>query len=209
MAADPLKNPRRTLRRDAIARRDALTPEERAEASHAIRESVLNHIERIGGHFVHCYISFRSEVETRTLIEELLARGIRVVVPVVEGAPSKGARLIHAEIQGLHSLRTGAFGLDEPVPENLSELEGLDAVIVPLVAFDRSGMRLGYGKGFYDRFLSELPLAVERIGLGFAVQEVPRIPRLPHDEPMDRILTERESIQADPPRVLLAEEQRD
>jgi 5-formyltetrahydrofolate cyclo-ligase len=91
-------------------------------------------------------------------------------------------------------LQTGAFGLDEPIARDAADLAGLDAVIVPMVAFDRQGSRLGYGKGFYDAFLRELPRETKRIGLAFAVQEVPHIPVLSHDEPIGRIITESEDI---------------
>ena len=102
--------------------------------------------------------------------------------------------LAHTEIKGLTALRRGAFGLDEPVERTPSTLESLDAVIIPIAAFDRRGTRLGYGKGFYDRFLHDLPRSIPRIGLAFAVQEVASIPDLPHDEPLDYVITEREII---------------
>ena len=186
---------RTALRRAALAARDAIPEAVRREASDRIGAETLSALESSGARKVHCYLNIRSEVETRTLIEELLARGLRVVVPAVEGDASKRA-LVHSEIHGLTNLRRGAFGIDEPQERSPSALESLDAVIIPMVAFDRRGTRLGYGKGFYDVFLRQLPREVRRIGLAFSLQEVAHIPALPHDERMGSIITEIEQITA-------------
>ncbi len=184
---------RNALRRDALARRDALNELFRREASARIATDLARMLVSSNARFVHCYISFRSEVETRPLIEDMLARGLRVVVPVVNGDGSENT-LIHSELRDLSKLRTGAFGLPEPEERTEVDLEELDAVIVPMVAFDRHGTRLGYGKGFYDRFLRQLPPEVQRIGLAFGMQEVSHIPALPHDERVSTIITENEQI---------------
>ncbi|MDP4199958.1 MAG: 5-formyltetrahydrofolate cyclo-ligase [Bacteroidota bacterium] len=181
------------LRGEALARREAIPSEKRSELSASVSDKVLHELDILNARFVHCYISFRSEVETRSLIDTMLARGIRVVVPVVEGDGS-GGTLVHTEIQGLTNLRTGAFGIEEPVEQTPSALEALDAIIIPMVAFDRHGARLGYGKGFYDRFLRGLPCDIQRMGLAFSVQEVAAIPLLPHDERVETIFTELERI---------------
>jgi len=184
---------RESLRQEKIAERGRIPPELRHELSIEIVRKLKEHIHRKNFKFIHCYISFRSEVETRDLIEDEIKSGIRVVVPVVEQLDGKSL-LIHTEISGLDNLKKGTFGLDEPVERRLSSLESLDAVILPLAAFDRRGTRLGYGKGFYDKFLHELPKSVERIGLAFSIQELENIPQLPHDESLDTIITEREVI---------------
>jgi len=206
---------RQQLRMDSLARRDRMPDSERKDFSQIIIDRLKSEIGRgfkTGSSFeprtpspeshdpltfLHCYISFRSEVETRTFIEETLARGIRIVVPVVEELDGKQF-LVHTEIKGLSELRQGAFGLEEPTERIPSSLESLGAVIVPIAAFDRSGTRLGYGKGFYDRFLHGLPQSVLRIGLAFSAQEVAHIPILPHDERLDCIITEQEIICAEP-----------
>jgi 5-formyltetrahydrofolate cyclo-ligase len=206
---------RQQLRIDTLARRDRMPNSERKDFNQIIIDRLKSEIEtgykrglpsgirtpesgpRDPLTFLHCYISFRSEVETRAFIEETLARGVRIVVPVVEELDGKQF-LVHTEIKGLSELRQGAFGLEEPTERIPSSLESLGAVIVPIAAFDRSGTRLGYGKGFYDRFLHGLPQSVLRIGLAFSAQEVAHIPILPHDERLDCIITEREIIRAEP-----------
>jgi 5-formyltetrahydrofolate cyclo-ligase len=189
---DPIEI-RNFLRRDALSKRDALSEEQRLHLSERICAKLIADLKNAHARIVHCYISFRTEVETRILIEHLLQARIRVVTPVVDVAAGPRS-LVHTEIRHLRELQTGAFGLQEPIARDAADLAGLDAVIVPIVAFDRQGARLGYGKGFYDTFLRQLPAETKRIGLAFALQEVPHIPLLPHDERLGRIITESEDI---------------
>jgi 5-formyltetrahydrofolate cyclo-ligase len=184
---------RETLRQQKIAERDRMPPDIRHESSVEIARKLTAYIEDRNFKFIHCYISFRSEVETRDFIEAEIKSGVRVVVPIVEELDGKQL-LIHTEISGLTNLKKGTFGLDEPVERMQLSLESLNAVIVPLTAFDRRGNRLGYGNGFYDKFLRELPKSVVRIGIAFSTQETENIHSLPHDEPLDIIVTEREII---------------
>ncbi len=184
---------RQDLRQTAVRTRDQLAEDIRAEASKEIISRLKDHLASIHSSYIHCYISFRSEVETRSFIEGSLAEGSRIVVPVIEELDGR-QWMAHTEIKGITGLKRGAFGLEEPVERTPSSLESVEAVIVPLVAFDREGMRLGYGKGFYDQFLASLPRSIPRVGLAFAIQEVPQIPAFPHDERLDVVITERETI---------------
>ncbi len=195
---------RQDIRTHAIAGRDALDSGLRHKWSSEIIERLRDYLfEKLAAanRSIHCYISFRSEVETRAFIERALQEGTRVTVPVIERSETSNV-LGHTEIMELKDLVKGRFGLEAPVVRNpatpAAMLHTLDAVIVPLVAFDRCGTRLGYGMGFYDRFLRELPRSVERIGLAFSMQEVDDIPILPHDEPLDTIVTEQAIIKASP-----------
>lgn len=188
---------RSELRAQALATRDKLDIELRHIWSTEIITQLRTYLEAKEARFLHCYLSFRSEVETREFIERTLAEGMRVVVPVIEEIEEneqRVERLAHTEIQGISGFVKGRFGIEEPAVRSPASLESLDAVIVPVVAFDRRGTRLGYGKGFYDAFLHELSGTVERIGLAFQMQESGFIPRLAHDEPLDTIITERELI---------------
>lgn len=191
---------RSALRQNALAKRDGLSPETRHQSSLQIIERLKQYLTGKQCSVLHCYISFRSEVETREFIEGAIRQGTRVIVPVVEESGEveqvQNDRLAHTEIRGITRLAKSRFGLEEPVEREPASLDALDAVIVPIVAFDRHGTRLGFGKGFYDVFLRELPRSVERIGLAFSAQEVDHIPALPHDEPLDTIITEREIIHA-------------
>lgn len=118
----------------------------------------------------------------------MAAHGGAVCLPVVEG---QGRPLAFRRWQAGARLRAGAFGVMEPVGEEALQP---DIVIVPLLAFDRAGMRLGYGGGFYDRTLAGLRGRAQAIGLGFAAQEVAAVPCEATDAALDMIVTEAEVI---------------
>ncbi len=184
---------RRDLRVRLLRERDALSTEMRHRLSQTITERLWSYLHEKHCRSFHCYISFRSEVETQPFIIRSLEDGLRVTVPIVQ-LDGENRSLAHSEIHSLSDLAGGAFGLQEPVERIPARLDLLDMVIVPLVGFDRRGTRLGYGMGFYDAFLRELPRTTERIGLAFGIQEADLIPLLPHDEPLDTIITEHEII---------------
>lgn len=186
-------NTREQQRRNALGLRAAIPEKERLLCGQQATGRLLELIRARNARFVHCYISVRSELPTRDLIGELLREGMRVVVPVVEELDG-ASFLVHTEIQGLQNLQRGRFGLSEPAERTPALLHGLDLVVVPLAAFDHKGNRLGYGKGFYDEFLSQLPPAVLRVGLGFDRQEVERIEAHERDQPLDIIVTETRTI---------------
>lgn len=181
------------LRARFRAVREALSPEAYAAASAAICERIaaLPEVERAQTVHVYWPLVHRREVDTRPLIRRLVARGARVVLPVVvgfEGAPV----LRHVAFRGEEHLQPNRWGIDEPIgPEEVSP-EELDAVVVPALGAGRDGHRLGHGRGFYDAFLAGCPAA--RIGAVYAATLVPRVPAEPHDVPLDVIVTEEEVL---------------
>jgi 5-formyltetrahydrofolate cyclo-ligase len=138
------------------------------------------------------YLGFGSEVLTDDLIRWGWGERKRVAVPLCRPASRE---LIACRIEGFGELEYGHYGIREPKARLIRPvLQGeIDAVVIPAVAFDRQGHRLGYGGGYYDRFLPDAPRA-ERIGIAFARQIVAAIPADPHDVTMDRIVTEQEII---------------
>ena len=138
---------------------------------------------------VCCYVALPHEVQTRRMIEEMLARGKRVVVPV---ARPRTKRLVLSEIRDPdRELAPGAYGVPEPVPSARRpvSVRELDLVLVPGLAFDRKGRRLGHGHGYFDRFLARLPKAVPVVGLAFKFQLLDRLPSDPHDRAVRTVLT--------------------
>lgn len=137
------------------------------------------------------YVDVRSEVRTRWAFPEVLAADKDLVVPYCVGSELELFRL-----RGLEELRPGRFGILEPEPRLRDRPERkvlpgeLDLLIVPGVAFDRTGGRLGHGMGFYDRLLSRIRPEAAKIGLAFECQIVPAVPTEPHDVPLDTIITE-------------------
>jgi 5-formyltetrahydrofolate cyclo-ligase len=182
---------RRSIRAEKLRERERISPEERLELSISVSQRLLDLVKNEGWTTVHSYLSFRSEVDTYSLIGQLLAREVRVVVPWVE----ENGALSHHELTSLEDLSEGPLGVPHPPRNEFRLLDQVEAVLLPLAAFDRSGNRLGYGKGYYDRFLAQLSSGVKRIGLAFAIQEADVIPAMPHDQPLHMIVTEREVIE--------------
>ena len=178
-----------TLRREMMLRRDKLNA--RAWRSATICSQILALPVYVAARTIHCYLPMRSEVDTRPLIADALTRGKGVIVPVVV---PRADELAHAWLESLSAdaLEPGAFGTFNPRRGRPASSGDWDLAIVPLLAFDRRGYRLGYGKGYYDRLL-----AADRtrtIGVAFAVQEMSMLPTEAHDVPLDWIITECEVI---------------
>jgi len=174
-----------------MLRRDALDDRERRSA--AICALVAESLSYAAARAIHCYLPMRSEVDTRPLIADALAHGKRVAVPIVV---PKAAELAHAWLESLaaDALAPGVFGTFNPRDLRPATPGDWDLVIVPLLAFDRRGHRLGYGKGYYDRLLAAGRFAT--IGVGFAAQEIDALPAEAHDITLDWIVTEREVIES-------------
>jgi len=183
---------KRRLRRSIIERRDALPAPERQAASLSIARTVMALDEMREASTVHLFASFGSEVDTSPIIERLLETGRRPVLPVVL---AEQWTMEHAAISSLADLEPGFKDIPEPkVSCPRVTPDKIDLVIVPGVAFDRSGGRLGYGGGFYDRFLAES--AAPRVAVAFWLQVFDDVPRDEHDLPVHAIVTEREIIRS-------------
>jgi 5-formyltetrahydrofolate cyclo-ligase len=182
------------LRREMRARRDALPSEERAAWTAAIAERVLALSEVRAARVVHGFLGIGSEVGTEALMRTFLERGVRVVFPRV--AP--GRVLEHLEVRDLDSMVAGPMGLREPDPRVSApvDLAEVEVMLVPGLAFDLGGYRVGYGGGYYDRVLAELSSrgAATTIGIAFEVQVVDEVPREAHDLAVQVLVTERRTM---------------
>lgn len=150
------------------------------------------------GSVVAGYVPFRGEIDPRPLLAALAARGALTALPVT---PPRGsdAPLSFRLWSEAEPLAPGSFGVHEP--HGSAALVEPDLLLVPLLAFDRYGGRLGYGAGHYDRTLSRLRALkpVWAIGLAFAGQQIARVPSEAHDQPLDGVLTEAGYLPAQPP----------
>jgi 5-formyltetrahydrofolate cyclo-ligase len=175
---------KRQLRREAQKRRDAL--EGRATRSAVISALVEALPAYQATTAIHCFLAIRSEVETRPLIAAALAAGKAVAMPMVD---PQGV-LRHSWIDSLHhkAFTSDALGMPQPWHPRPAYPGDWQLTLVPLLAFDRAGYRLGYGKGYYDRLL--IAAGGLAVGLAFACQELPNLPRAAHDHPLDLIVTE-------------------
>jgi 5-formyltetrahydrofolate cyclo-ligase len=176
---------KRRLRASIDRLRRALAPEVRQRAGDAVARRVLAMPELAAARRVALYASLPDELPTDRLLRAVLASGRTLLLPRVEDR-----RLVFAAVGALTELRPGRLGILEPGPDRPSTpWEADDLVLVPGVAFDRRGGRLGRGGGFYDRALPvrDGPLV---IGLAFELQIVAQVPCAPHDRPVDGYVTE-------------------
>ena len=179
---------RERVRAETICQRDGLVPEVRAVFSRQIADLVMRWIQTEGFDTVMLYLSMRSEVETDSLLERLLHAGKHVCAPVVDTDEN---RLITRRIQEAETaLVRHRYGMLEPNTAcPLVPITDLQLIIVPGTAFDCEGYRLGYGKGFYDRFLAECSHAIP-IGLAYQIQVVEDTFPQAWDVPVKHIFTE-------------------
>lgn len=136
------------------------------------------------------FLSAFKEPDTDGIIKALTDRGCAVAVPITH---MDTGLLTLSYIDGMDSLRSGAYGIPEPRHVREARIEDIDAVIVPGLAFDRSGGRTGFGKGYYDRLLQDARAV--KIGLCYQFQVIDYVPVRKHDVTMDFIVTENEIIQ--------------
>ena len=173
------------IRAEVKRRRQALTPQEREEKSRCICSALLTLLDGSGS--VMAYISKPPEVNTDPLVLSLIARGTRVIVPIIE-RETVSLRLSYLEDPAV--LVESTFHVPEPVGHEIpARPDEIGVAIIPLLAFDRQGNRLGYGAGYYDRFLAANP-HLKTIGVAFSCQEMPDLPGEPTDIRMNMVLTE-------------------
>jgi 5-formyltetrahydrofolate cyclo-ligase len=180
-----LKRQKRALRREARARRDGLSPEERERMSDEVAENVVALPAVANATTVMAFSSFGSEVDTGPIIERLERDGRRVSLPRVEGRD-----IVAVAYRSGDPVIPTSFGAREPAGGEKVAPEEIDVVLVPGLAFDRSGHRVGYGRGFYDRFLPAVRRDALTVGICFSVQLVDEVPQGRSDRPVDLVVTE-------------------
>ena len=184
------------VRRALAEARRRLTATERRDRSRRIAASCRGLAGFSSAETVCSYVNFREEVETAEFIAGLLQEGRRVVVPMhLHGGPQQ---LLFAEIRTLAEMTCNHFGILQP-PLDTARLVPTAAIplfLVPGLAFDTAGRRLGYGLGFYDRAFAEAAAGALKVGLAFELQVLDSVPADPHDVPMDFVVTEDRVIRA-------------
>ena len=178
------------LRRDAGARRDVLPAEERKAAAEAIAARAFP-LPIMAGAIVSGFMPFKSEINPLPLLQKLEGAGAQLALPRIVG---RGHPLSMRAWEFGAPLERGQWGLREPRAD-ASEVDP-DILIVPLLVFDRAGYRLGFGAGYYDMTLAALRArkTIVAVGIAFAAQEMPAVPRTERDARLDLVLTEREVI---------------
>jgi len=178
------------LRREMIARRDALPADARSEAAEVIAARIFP-LSIPAGATVSGFMPMKTEINPLPLMKKLAEVGVQLALPVTG---RRGQPLTMRAWTWGEPLASGVWGIREPKPE--APQVDPDILLVPLLAFDRAGRRLGYGGGFYDLTLAQFRSrkAVIAVGLAFAAQEIASVPTTPRDATLDLVLTEREVI---------------
>ncbi|GAB6100328.1 5-formyltetrahydrofolate cyclo-ligase [Halanaerocella petrolearia] len=177
-------------RKRLLDKRDNLTKEEIIKKSRQVKEYLFQQSEFRNANRIMFYVAFRSEVETELMIKRSLDLGKEIVVPITNKKQKKMELSLLKNYN--RELELGTYGILEPKDKYIRPVnpESLDLIIVPGVAFDSHGNRLGYGGGYYDRLfdiISEIP----RVALGFELQIVDKVITEEHDFSVDKIITER------------------
>lgn len=182
------------LRYDYLKIRDKIEPALR----HAYSNIILSRIKKLkeyeNSQTVMFYLSYGSEVVTDVMINEFLADGKDVAVPVIQN-PGDGI-MTAVKINKLEDCYEKVYGIRQPEfdEEEVVSKEEIDLIFVPGIVFDINGYRVGYGKGYYDRWLEGTDI-LKRVGLAFEVQLIDKIPNGQYDLPVGRILTEKRVIE--------------
>ena len=190
---DELSTRKASVRRLVLSRRGRLDPGVRAAAARDVATALTALPEVAAAGSVLGFASFGTELPTDPSMEALLAAGKRLLLPYVDGR-----RLCAAAVASIDDLAPGYRGIREPVARTPVDLSVAEVILVPGVAYDVHGRRLGYGGGFYDGLLSEVASSVPRIGLCFDLQLVDEVPAGEADEPVDIVITERRSVRCVP-----------
>lgn len=183
------------IRRRMRANRNQISPDILADNSALIADNLFRLAEFMAAKTVMFYASFKSEVQTMNAIARALRQGTRVALPL--SLPEEKQLRPYLISNPARDLRPGYCGIPEPDPAwaRLLEPTEIDLVIIPGCVFDLDGGRLGYGGGFYDRFLADQAPAAFRVALAFEMQVAAgtSLPMAPHDQPMDCLVTEQQT----------------
>ncbi len=178
------------IRKKVLLKLKSQKEEDRRQKSLAIRKKLFNLTKFINAKKILLYVGKSYEVDTVPIIKETLKKGKRVFLPVTD---IKGKRLIISEISDLEKdTEIGPYGIYQPNTKRKKDIDpqDLDLLILPGIAFDKRGNRLGHGAGYYDRFLKDIPYNIPRISLAFDFQMLDEdIPIFACDIPVTRVIT--------------------
>lgn len=171
------------LRQLIRQRKRHFSQQELEEMSLAVITQLMEHPLLNTAQTLLLYYSLPDEVNTHQLVETLYQQGKTILLPVVTGDSQMELRIY----RGVDSMHCGAYGIAEPTGERYLAYKDISLAIIPGMAFDADGHRLGRGKGYYDRFLTQLPDCY-KIGICFAFQQVAHVPTQPTDIAIDEVI---------------------
>jgi len=188
-------------REKLLNKRARLSKKEVDEKSRLIKEKLFKLKDFSSAKKVMFYLDFRNEVATEKMIISALKMNKKIVVPISD---RENKSLFLSELKDYQQeLSPGTYGILEPKEEYYREVnkKELDLIILPGVAFDKSGNRIGYGAGYYDRFLSQISQTTAKVALAYEFQLVDKIKVNQYDIPVDKIVTEKRVINSNTDKV--------
>ncbi|WP_375387717.1 5-formyltetrahydrofolate cyclo-ligase [uncultured Amnibacterium sp.] len=191
--ADDLAPQKRALRAELRERRRIRTRDERASASKGITERLVALTTALGARKVSCYLSAVDEPDTRPFVNWARAAGIRVLFPITRA----DGLLDWTTATDDDAETIGLYGTPEPVGELLGPIaiNDVDLIVVPAAAVDEGGMRLGWGRGYYDKTLGSMERCPPVYGVIFDSELVDEVPRERHDQAIDGVVTPTRTVE--------------
>lgn len=179
---------KKELRESILSKRNSLDESLRFEADEKVALRLLALKEYRDANTIFCFVSYKSEIDTKNIIVESLRRGKRVIVPIVDKASKT---MILSELRSMEELAPSDMGILEPKPEFVREVNPkvVDICITPGAVFDKHGYRIGYGGGFYDKMLPLFREDEINIGICYDIQVVDEVPIEEFDKPVDVLIT--------------------
>lgn len=191
---EDLKAKKSEIRRSTLAQRDALSKKDRSEKSAAIMKRLFDFANFLEARIVLFYLSHNSEVDTEPMVRKALELEKIVALPLVD---PEEREIVPFKVDNLdRDIRPGYRGIREPITQRCKRIpvQHINLAIIPGIAFDERGGRIGYGTGFYDRFIPHLDITTRKVALSFECQIVPQVPMEPHDRYTDIIITEKRIV---------------
>ncbi len=181
---------KKETRKNIIKKRDELDKEAKKFMDDKIIEKLINSEEYKKARGIFTYIGFGSEIDTKIIIKDALKLGKQVYVPKIFNK-----EMLLIRIDSLENLVKSSYGILEPIgEENDFDIDKLDLIVMPGVAFDEEFNRLGYGAGYYDKFLDKNNLKCSKIALAYELQVLDSLEVEEHDKKVDQIITEKRKM---------------
>jgi 5-formyltetrahydrofolate cyclo-ligase len=196
--SDAIADAKRALRAELRERRQCLSESARDAAARGVTEQLDALVARVGARSISCFLSTTTEPGTREFVERAVARGIRVLLPVTRADGLLDWAVATPEID----ITEGMFGLPEPVGELLGPIavNSVDLLVIPAAAVDRSGMRLGWGRGFFDKTIGSMERCPPVYAVVYDTEILDEVPRDLHDQRVTGIVTPTQTLTLTPAR---------
>ncbi|MBL4937123.1 5-formyltetrahydrofolate cyclo-ligase [Clostridium sp. YIM B02515] len=180
------------IRKKILEQRESIDSDIRSKWDESIFKRLITSELYKRANTIFTFVSFKSEVDTHMIINDAISNHKTICVPKIN-SKQEGIKLY--KIDSFNQLKKGYFGILEPI-ESCQQVDknSLDLILMPGVAFDRYGGRVGYGAAFYDRFISNMNKHVDKIALAYHFQVLDSVPMNEHDIRIDGIITEKENI---------------